>query len=98
MNYHHITNIELSYDFDPFFRFFEQYGAFYMVLLPSFQHVIGTGSGIFFFPHLYAVLQFSKVRKILDEQSRMIKKPQYTIELRTVLQNGFYFLSVSAEF
>ena len=41
------TNIELSYNFDPFFRFSVQYGAFCMVLLPSFQHVIGTGSGIF---------------------------------------------------
>lgn len=45
----HQTIYETYFDFFFSFRFSVHYGAFCMVLLPSFQHVIGTGSGIFFF-------------------------------------------------
>jgi hypothetical protein len=46
------------------FRFSVQSGAFYMVLLPSFRHAIGTDSGKFM-SHMYAVLQFHTIRQIL---------------------------------
>jgi hypothetical protein len=55
----HQTIYETYFDFFSF-RFSVHYGAFCMVLLPSFQHVIGTGSGIFFSSDTYAMLQFSK--------------------------------------
>jgi hypothetical protein len=55
-----------------------------MVLLPSFRHAIGTDSGNFS-SHIYAVLQFSKIKETLK---RSHNDKEHSVELIVAYQNA----------